>query len=111
MYIRILKYQCVSMYNRVDTSTYDFPECVSYSGGRSRCNPLQHTATHCNTLRHTATHCDTLRYTATHCNTLQHRILRMCVPCRGGCEVYICIHEYVYINTDVYRSFRKCVYP
>ena len=24
MYIRILKYQCASMYNRVDASTYDF---------------------------------------------------------------------------------------
>jgi len=38
----------------------------------SRCNTLQHTATHCNTLQHTATHCNTLQHTAQHFNTLQH---------------------------------------
>jgi len=50
----------------------------------TRCNTLQHTATHqnaismasysftsthCNTVPHTATHCNTLQHTATHCNT------------------------------------------
>ena len=30
----------------------------------SRCNTLQHTATHCNTLQHTATYCNTLQHTA-----------------------------------------------
>jgi len=60
-----------------------------YSNDRAtRCNTLQHTATHCNTrkysndraarcntLQHTATHCNTRKYSndrATRCNTLQH---------------------------------------
>ena len=62
---------------------------------RSRCNTLQHTATHWSTLEHTAAHCsalqnindevsditsqqlcsdvcNTLQHNATHCNTIQH---------------------------------------
>jgi len=40
----------------------------------TRCNTLQHTATHCNakTLHHTMIHCNTVQDSASHCNTLQH---------------------------------------
>ena len=36
----------------------------------TRCNMLQHTATHCNTLQHTATHSNTRQHTAKHINAL-----------------------------------------
>ena len=51
--------------------------CKHYlRASHTRCNTLQHAATHhkdiCDTLQHIATHCNTLQHTATHCNTLQH---------------------------------------
>jgi len=75
-------------------------------GIATRCNTLQHTATHtrvlrkytrktyntathCNTLRHTATHCNTLQHTATHCKRLHHAHRpRKCHPqtCNTGSE-------------------------
>jgi len=48
------------------------PRRSIFGGWPSRCNTLQHTATHCNTLQRTATHCSILQHTAAHCNTLQH---------------------------------------
>ena len=39
----------------------------------THCNALQRTATHCSALQHNATHCTALQHTATHCNTLQQR--------------------------------------
>jgi len=66
----------------------------------TRCNTLQHAATHCNalfteltrdmphysTLQHATTHCNTLQHTATHCITLHngatHRTQNSHVTCR-----------------------------
>ena len=53
-------------------ATHIFWSSVLALAGSLHCNTLQHTATHCNTLQYTATHYNTLQYTTTHCNTLQH---------------------------------------
>jgi len=77
----------------------------------TRCNTLQHTASHCNTLQHAATlvrtlHTiyiymfNTLQHTATHCNTLHHWWGR-CVPYIHEC---ICVYECVCIYIHVFRG-------
>jgi len=47
--------------------------------GGSKCNTLQHTATHCNTLQHTATPCYTLLHTAANGTCVQSALrVRTC---------------------------------
>jgi len=78
----------------------------------TRCNTLQHTATHChatdiyiwincNTLQHTATHCNILQHTAAHCNTLQHAAAH-CDTLQHTAKLSI----YIFLWSN--KSCRKC---
>ena len=59
------------------------------------CSILQQSATHCNKVQRTATHCNTLQHTATHCNTLQHTLYKQHNPLCGRLQRVTCISPYV----------------
>jgi len=58
--------------SRCNTLQHTATHCSTLQHAATHCNTLQHTATPCNALPHTATHCNALQHTATHCNALQH---------------------------------------
>jgi len=65
----------------------------------SRCNTLQHAATHFNTLQHTASHFNTLQHTASHCITLQHTATRCNTLQRAATHCNTPQHTATHCNT------------